>query len=57
MTRKRYCDRCEKEIPSEDKYIKCVEVGEPSSRDANWTRTMNHSGDICLVCWKRVIKK
>lgn len=54
--RKRTCDRCKKEIPSKDKYIKCVEVGEITDK-FNHTRTMNGIGDLCIHCFKEVIKK
>ena len=55
--RRRICDHCKKEIPSKDKYIKCVEVGEASNRKNNWTRTMFGAGDLCLKCFSEVVKK
>lgn len=54
--RARTCDRCGKEIPSKEKYIKCVEVGEITDK-RNHTRAMNGIGDLCIKCWNEVVKK
>jgi hypothetical protein len=53
--RVRSCDRCGKEIPSKEKYVKCVEVGDITDKH-NHSRKMNGIGDLCLSCAKEVLK-
>ena len=48
----RLCDGCGQEIKSKEKFIKCCE-----SYMENKYQKLNHIGDLCLPCFKKVIEK
>jgi len=54
--RVRNCDRCKKEIPSKEKYVKCVEVGDIINK-FNHSRKMCGIGDLHIHCFNDIIKK
>jgi hypothetical protein len=45
--RKRYCDKCNKEIPVKTSYVSCRVV----TWENNWLKEQK-VGDLCLNCWE-----
>ena len=45
----RTCDKCKKEIPSREKYLKVVE----QVWDNKMIKQM-HAGDLCMDCWEQI---
>jgi len=50
--KKRYCDFCEKEIPTGNDYYRCC-----LQKHIDKRQQLIHTGDVCLSCWEQNIKQ